>query len=184
MDWVKLVFDLLTGGAGAASMGGLFGILGSALGSWLKMKQQKQEFEFEAKKWDHEYKLQELSMKSRQEENEQAIALAATQGSWNALAASYHLERKAGESYKWVNAIKDLFRPLVTVLLIVAVLILFFELRALLNGQQSGLSGAVSIQEALEMIKYLVYSVVFTFSTAVLWWYGDRAFAPPGMKNR
>ncbi len=179
MDWSSILSTILGTGAAAAG-GGIFGLFGSAISAWMKMKQAKQEHEFQKDKWAYETDLQKLQMQAKQEENEQAIALASSQGSWKSLQSSVAMERKAGESYKWVNAIKDLFRPLLTLGLFVMTYMVFLDI------VKSGgvLAGNLSPSEMVAIIKYIVYSIVFSATTAGVWWFGDRALSPPGMKNR
>jgi len=179
MEWADIISTILGTGAAAAG-GGIFGLLGSAVGAWMKMRQARQEHEFQKDKWAYETELQKLNMQAKQEENEQAIALASSQGSWAALQSSVAMERKAGESYRWVNAIKDLFRPVLTLGLFIMVYLIF---RDIISG--AGVIKTILDQtETINIVKYIVYSVVFSATTAGVWWFGDRAFSPPGLKNR
>jgi hypothetical protein len=179
MGWADILSTILGTGAAAAG-GGVFGLLGSAIAAWMKMRQSKQEHEFEKDRWAYETELQRLQMQAKQEENEQAIALSSSVGSWDALNVSVGNERKAGESYKWVNAVKDLFRPVLTAGLFVLSYVIFLDV----IRRNGVLAHVLSPDEALELIKYIVYSVVFSATTSGVWWFGDRAFSPPGMKNR
>lgn len=179
MEWTDILSTILGTGAAAAG-GGIFGLLGSAVSAWMKMRQAKQQHEFEKDKWAYETELQKLNMQAKQEENEQAIALASSQGSWASLQASVAMERKAGESYKWVNAVKDLFRPLLTAGLFVLTYLVFVDIVRPGGVLQTMLAPG----ELIDLVKYIVYSVVFAATTAGVWWFGDRALSPPGMKNR
>lgn len=179
MDWPNVISTVLGTGAAAAS-GGVFGLFGSIIGAWTKMKKAKQEHEFQRDKWAYETDLLKLQMQAKQEENEQAIALASSKGSWASLEASVEMDRRAGESYKWVNAVKDLFRPVLTVGLFVLVYLIFTDL-----VKPGGvLEAMLAPEQRLAIVKYIVYSIVFAATTAGVWWFGDRALSPPGMKNR
>jgi hypothetical protein len=183
MDWAGLISTIL-GGPAAAAAGGVFGLFGSAVGAWMKLKQARQEHEFEKDRWVYETELQKLQMAGKQAEWENELAVTDAAGSWAGLKESYAAERKAGESYRWVNAIKDLYRPLLTSGLVVLTWVVFSDLMGWLAGEASVLVELFNPQELLDIMKYIVYSQVFAASTAVVWWFGDRAFAPPGMKNR
>jgi hypothetical protein len=63
---------------------------------------------------------------------------------------------------------------------------IFKDLSAMLTGTGASVlaPGTFTPEQAKELLVYDVKSLVFSASTAVVWWFGDRAFAPPGMKNR
>ena len=71
-----------------AATGGLFGIVGTALGRVASYFERKQTFLQEQQRWAHEYKLHELNMQARAQETEMELALAAQAGSWAGLEAS------------------------------------------------------------------------------------------------
>ena len=60
-----------------AATGGLFGIVGTALGRVASYFERKQTFLQEQQRWAHEYKLHELNMQARAQETEMELALAA-----------------------------------------------------------------------------------------------------------
>lgn len=183
MAWSDILSTILGTGAAAAG-GGIFGLLGSTLGAYMKMRHAKQQHEFEKDRWTYETELQRLQMQAKSEENEQAIALSSSQGSWAALQSSVAMERKAGESYRWVNAIKDLFRPILTAGLFILTYMIFLDIISSLGGKEASLSAVFSQEEMANIVKYIVFSVTFSASTAGVFWFGDRALSPPGMKNR
>lgn len=162
MEWL----DGLIGTAATAASGGVFGLVGSLTGGIFKYFKAKQEHSFQKDSWAHEVRLQEMQMQARAEETEQELAIEAQKGSWGALQESMKMQAPAGQSYRWVCAIKDLFRPILTTGLFVLTWLVWD-----------------STQDP-ELREYIVYSVVFTASTAGMWWFADRAMAPPGMKNR
>lgn len=47
-----------------------------------------------------------------------------------------------------------------------------------------GVATVLDAAEVKDLLRYIVYSVVFTACTAGMWWFADRALAPPGLKNR
>ena len=59
------------------------------------------------------------------------------------------------------------------------------DLMGALDSNDGGALTAVLPPEAAAgLLRYIVFSVVFSFSTAVAWWFGDRALTPPGAKHR
>ena len=146
--------DIL-GLAASAASGGLFGLAGTALGRIAGFFERKQQFAHEQARWAHESALLELQMRANAEETEAEIALAETAGSWRGLEASMQAEANIGTSYPWVNAIRGLTRPFLTLLLWVIAGIIWF-------GADAG--GRESITE----------TATFAATAATLWWFGDR----------
>lgn len=179
MEWT----DLLSGAASVAG-GGIFGLVGSLFGGVFKYFKAKQEQQFKREEWAQENALLELNMKAKAAEAEQELAVVSQAGSWKALEASVGRVKAAGESYRWVNAIKDLYRPALATLLLVVVYLIFKDLLKALTGEDAALGAVFTGAEAKEILTYIVYSVVFSGATAWTWWFADRAFAPPGLKNR
>ena len=174
MDWMSI----LGVGASVAS-GGVFGLIGSAFGAWMKTKERKEQAISQEKEREHERKMFELQMQSTSQD-----------GAWTGLETSLRAAASINgqENYKWVIAIKSLFRPFITLFLWVAV---GFEIVMVMDGQlgvyiasataNTALFSAVEIQE---LVKYIVYSTVFSATTATTWWFGERALSLPNVKNR
>ena len=166
MEWLTELF-----GAGASvATGGVFGVVGSVLGQVSRFFQEKQRQAWEQKKWDHEKALIELNMQAKSHETEMELKITQSQGSWTGLATSINADMSSGESYKWVNAVKKLFRPFVTTLLWIIAYVVF--------RQTEGMEELSVTQE------YMVETIYFTAATATLWWFGDRAFTPARWKNK
>jgi len=172
MEWLG---ELLGTGASVAS-GGLFGLLGSVVSVFAKYKQEKQRQEWELKQQAYELELLNMQMKQRAQETEHELAIVAQEGSWQGMSSSQQMAMSGGETSIWVNNIKSLFRPFLTLTLWVLSLYLFYSL--------ADDSKMLSQPEIDELMKYMVYSIYFSASTATVWWFGDRALAPPGLKNR
>ena len=160
MGWL----DVVGLGASAAS-GGILGLVGSGLGAISTFFQKRQEHTFQKDSWQHEKDLLELQLKRSSAEWEAQERIVQQEGSWSALGESMSVQTE-GDSYRWVNAVKSLFRPVLTTGL--------FIMTWFIYGSTADPA----------LLKYIVYSVVFTACTAGTWWFADRAFAPPGMKNR
>lgn len=172
MEWLG---DLLGTGASVAS-GGLFGLLGSVVGVFAKTYQEKQRQEWETKQQAYELQLLDMQMKQRAQETEHELAIVAQEGSWQGMVSSQEMASSGGETHMWVNDVKSLFRPVLTLTLWIISLYLFTSL--------ADDSKMLSQPEVDELMKYMVYSIFFSASTATVWWFGDRALAPPGLKNR
>lgn len=150
-------------GVGASALsGGLFGVLGTVAGRVAGFFERRQSFAQERARWSHEMALLELQAKTRAAETEAEHRLADTQGAWQALAGSYEAEARIGDSYKWVNAVRALTRPTLTVLLWAVALMIFAG-----TGKASGAPQA------------FVETITFAATAATLWWFGDRSRARP-----
>ncbi len=140
-----------------AAAGGVFGIVGTALGRVAGFFERKQTFKHEVQRWSHEYKLHELQRAANAQETEMEIALTAQQGSWKGLEASIKADAAIGKASKWVINVLRLVRPVLTILLWLITAWIF----------------AVTQESAI------VEAAVFAATAATLWWFGDRAPKPP-----
>ena len=183
MDW-------LSGSASVAAhvaSGGLFGMLGSVLGVGARWLQERSRRKFQVQVWSHELKLQELQIRAAAEETEQEIELARVKGSWDGLKASHRASAREVDGvnlHPVIVSIKTLWRPFLTLCLGVAVMLLWKDLIGLAQNGDSDLRALLSQQEAAELASYIIRSVVFSSSTAFVWWFGDRALNPPGSKHK
>jgi hypothetical protein len=139
-----------------AAAGGLFGILGTALGRVAGYFERRQLHEQEQARWGHEYRLHELNMQARHQETELELALSAQQGSWKGLETSLKAEAALGKASLWVINILRLVRPTITLLLWAITAMIF-----------------VITQDSA-----IIDASVFAATAATLWWFGDRAPKP------
>ncbi len=162
--------DILSLG-GSGLLGGLFGAVASGLGRIVgiyEMREKRQdrtlEMAHEKDQWAHELDLQSLQIKARTEETESEFKLAQTQGSWTGLASSVTADGALPASYRWVDAVRALTRPILTVLIWAVFTVLFF---ASLTARLPAATGA-------SLTVSFIDSVTFAASTALAWWFGDR----------
>jgi len=172
------ILGLLGAGASVAS-GGIFGFAGAIFSSWQKGKQMKLEMAERGQDRVHEKEMFRLNMEAKSQE-----------GSWSAMTATHEADAAIAqqENYKWVRAIKTLFRPALTAGLWVAV---GWQLTLILSGALTTYVDAAISKQAIfsptdivELVRYIVYSTVFSATTATTWWFGERALTMPNMKNR
>lgn len=147
--------EAIAGLAASAAGGGLFGLVGTALGRVAGYFETRQRLQHETERWAHETRLLELQHKARAEETEAELALAETSGRWAGLEASMQAEAAIGESYRWVNAVRGVTRPALTLLLWLIAGMIWLGADAL---------GRASITE----------TAAFAATAATLWWFGDR----------
>ncbi|MEQ9507108.1 MAG: hypothetical protein RLO80_12655 [Hyphomonas sp.] len=145
----------IIGLAASAAGGGVFGLLGTVIGRIAGFFERRQENVQERARWTHEAAVIELQMKVRASELAGQESLAQTSGAWEGLAASMAAEASIGESYRWVNAVRALTRPLLTLLLWL-------------------ITGLVYLGAAAEAKSGIVETTTFAATAATLWWFGDR----------
>lgn len=181
MEWSGLLD--LAGVAGSAASGGILGLVGSVVGGVVKYFKRKQELSHKREEWKHEIELYKLeSERDRQEDEHELEVIEANlqqlraEGSYAGLEASIRADMSIGQSYLWVSAVKSLFRPFLTVCLMIMTLILF---KWLMEGELDGYTDPDTIAG---LIVYTIQSVVFTTVTACVWWFGDRAMSPKSEK--
>jgi hypothetical protein len=154
---MDILGDLLGTGASALT-GGLFGLVGNIATKAIGYFEAKQAFTEKVAEWSHESDLLKLQMQAKAAETEQEIHIAESQGSWSGLSASLSAEEAVGSSYPWVNAVRALVRPTLTLGLTTFLSAAFF---AMAPGD---------IDRA-----YVADSLVFAAVTSIVWWFGDRA---------
>jgi hypothetical protein len=154
---MDILGDLLGTGASALS-GGLFGLVGNIATKAFGYFEAKQAFVEKQAEWSHETDLLKLQMQAKAAETEQEIHIAESQGSWSGLSASLAAEGALLSSYPWVNAVRTLVRPALTIGLTTFLAAAFF---AMAPGD---------IDRA-----YVADSLVFAAVTSIVWWFGDRA---------
>ena len=146
----------ITGIAASAAGGGLFGLMGTALGRLAGYFETRQANAHERERWAHETSLLELQQAARAAETEAELAITQTAGSWAGLEASMQAEAAIGESYPWVNAVRGLTRPVLT-------LLLWLIAGGIWLGASEAARGSIT------------ETATFAATAATLWWFGDRS---------
>jgi len=149
------MFELI----GTVLTGGATGVIGSVIGKAFSFVDAWQE-EKKAEK-DHGRTIEMLRVKNESgtEEKEREMAVAEANADANMRMASYQHDAMAGTSSIWVANLLRLVRPVLTLGLIILVGILYFS---------ADMGGRATIEA----------SVIYMTSSAVLWWFGDRALRP------
>lgn len=139
----------------SAAGGGLFGLIGTALGRIAGYFERRQTMTHERERWGHEVQLLKLQQAAKAQETEAEIMLSEVEGSWHGLATSMQAEAAIGASYKWVDAVRGLTRPSLTLLLWVIAALIWF------GADPAGQSS-------------IIETATFAATAATLWWFGDR----------
>ena len=147
--------------------GGATGLLGSLISTGFKFFQGIQDRKEAAEIRTHELALQRLAIETGQAETESELKIIQEESRRDQLVASYRHDSEIGRSSRWVINILRLVRPLLTFALIALTAWIYFKLTDALAG-----GNAAVLRE------YIVHTIVYTTSAAVLWWFGDRALNP------
>lgn len=167
--------DIITaagGGLAGGALGAAFGAFGSILNRGLaifetreKRKDRQLEMAHEVDRWGHDLKLASEARAGRIEEARQTLVQTDAEGSWRGLSASLKSEAGLGESWPWVTAVRALTRPALTLLLWILFAVLFV----------TAMAGGLEADAASGVVRTAVETIAFSASTALAWWFGDRA---------
>lgn len=181
MEWLGEVLGL---GASVAS-GGVLGLVGAVVGKVGQVFQSAQERKSRALDYEHELKLLEMQHEQASREDLHEVEIMETSGSYAGLESSINAEASIQQVSTWVNSLRSLTRPVLTFSLIGIVTWMFIVLMdAIQTGTNNALVQLLGQGAVVEILTYIIYSVVFSASTAVVWWFGDRALTPPGQRSR
>lgn len=146
----------LIGMAASAAGGGVFGVLGTALGRLAGYFERRQSIAHEERRWQHDLQVQELTRRAAAAEAEAALDRVHADGRWSGLQTSLEAEAAIRSSYKWVDAIRGLTRPALTVLLWLITLLIWVSADAYNRAT-------------------IIETATFAATAATLWWFGDRS---------
>lgn len=184
----------------SGATGGIFGGVLSIVGAFMRSKEMKREHQQalqlreedrKDRREEREYNRELYKMQGERQlqEHENDVEMARVEMSGAGLLASINADAALSEnSPPWVNAVKSLFRPFITTLLIVAHVAMMFVLwNTLATGyattERQGLALVFTAGEIVLLFKYSLESLVFASTTSLTWWFGDRGFAPPKLKG-
>lgn len=184
MDVVSIL-GTVGGLIGSAASGGIFGLLGNGIKSWFdqKAEQAKMNHEIKMREMDQQEITLEHSLKMKEiEEQVKGDIAKATQSRMateaNAAAevdkaaiglrqASYEMD-KATYGGGFVDIIRGMMRPVLTLYFAVLMSLIAWELMKINDGQ------FVNPTEAQAMFKDVINAIIFLATTSVTWWFGSR----------
>lgn len=186
MEWLTDVLGGIGGALVTAGSGGILGFLGGIGSAVAKHFQERQRQAWQEKVWAHEERLHDLQRRARAAETEQEIQIIGAQGSMAGLEASIRADAAippaTGLLQDITSMVRQLFRPVLTIVLLVMSFVMFLQLWGALRGDDNLASRVFQPDEILDLVRYIIISLVFTGSTAALWWFGERAFVPKHLK--
>ena len=170
-----------------AASGGILGLVGAGVGAvdrHLRARAEAKRRELDRR---HELKLLELQSKLKVEETEAELEAERQRGSLAGLQAG--LEADAAEFSsdalpRWVRSARALWKPVLTVVLLLVTYMLWRDLVRLAGEGEGVMASLMTPEQAAETAMYIVRSAAFTASTAAMWWFADRALKPRWNRRR
>jgi hypothetical protein len=150
MNWTDIL--------GNVASGGLLGLLGNALTFGMKYFTNKQEFAMRKE-------MLTLEAQVAQSKTAGDIAVAREQGAAAGFAGAQQAEASIGKSYKWVEAVRSLTRPSLTVILIGLTSVIYFNTDDVTQS-------------------YIAQNIVTIAVAAVMFWFGSRASSETAWGNK
>ncbi len=129
--------------------GGATGIMGSLINKFTNLWDKKLDHKFILAKY-------ELDAKIRAQESDNLLISKKVKYQTQMLQASYQHDIHHQHTSLWVNNIRSLIRPILTLLLWLIVILIWFNLPDMVNYQQ------------------IITTILYAATTATTWWFGDR----------
>lgn len=168
------MFDTIISMAGNALSGGLLGLVGTGIHAFLAYKstQVKNNHELAMRKLDIDEISQEAALRLKQTETEIAGQQAITEAKTDAdiRAASYAAD-KATYGITWVDALRGIMRPLITIYSLGLMTWIGLSLHSAAGGV---------IPNAAQLWAQIVGTIILLTTTCVTWWFGSRRIRTGG----
>jgi hypothetical protein len=161
---MNTIIDLFTSGG--------FGAIIGTFGSWLTKREERQTLQMQ---WDHEFRINEFNASHALNKDESKRETIVIQGDievekTETLAFKDSLKVAAiNTGSVFVDGVRGLMRPTITVFLLVKNTLLALKIHALVGGLQN-----LSETQLFELYQNIIMQLLFLTSTAVTWWFSSR----------
>ena len=164
---MEFLGSLIAGGASGGILGIGLGLVSSVIKIWGEGRRAEADRRFRAEEHARALELHRMELEAGRAETENELAIAREAARETGMRASYEDQVAAGKTvrWQWVGAVRTLFRPFLTTALLAIVVWMFGDLLAVLGGEEGTLE-VLGVDTALELVEYIVVSVVFLSSTA------------------
>tara|TARA_R110002096_G_scaffold174100_1_gene349821 strand:+ start:695 stop:1219 length:525 start_codon:yes stop_codon:yes gene_type:complete len=169
------MLDAIIGIASSSGLGAIVGLVGSYMA---KREQRK----LDEMNNVHDVRMAKIDMERDAAESAQALQMADKQIEQSQAEAEIASEVSAGEAFTasqlmanqasgvtWVDGLRSLMRPLITIYLLVIVTYITANLHTSLGGLD-----ALAQADLFKLYTHIINQTVFLTVTAVLWWFGSR----------
>lgn len=160
------------------SSSGLGGLIGGFFG-WLNRKEERKDKELE---FTHQIQMANLALQEAGLMNQHQLDIAKSRLDETKVKGEQEVEKTDANTFgesvkqsfkvigiKFVDAIRFLVRPVITVYLLVHVSILAYHISALVGGLE-----ALPMDELMYLYRYVIAQSFFLATTAVTWWFSSR----------
>lgn len=146
------IIELLLGG-------GATGLLGTVVSQILSIFTAAEARKSKLLEFEHEIRLQEMQLASLKEETEREVLIAESVEAGKGYAAALQHDASFGETDKWVNNLRALFRPSITALLVLLTATIYFT----------------TSDNLIE--RTVTDAIIFSTIAAISFWFADRSIA-------
>lgn len=190
------MLELITVAASAIFAGGATGLLGVAFQRFFDFLHQRQQIQLEREKMAHAVAMKNADAAIMREEWAQRTKIAETEGATKREVADTEAfatsllkeperyavgERPKGKLGAWgwfvlalVDALRGVVRPGLTLYLAWVATELYEQNRAVVAVLDLG----ENVTDVLAIHKHIIFTLLYLFTTCVLWWFGTRNKAP------
>jgi hypothetical protein len=171
MDWLSLLSNSGLSGV----LGGLTGLVGGAISKHQELKRMRLEFA-------HEENLANLTLQEMEHEQNHELKMASKQTERASLEGQIAIGSVEAEAFAssvdkafspvgdhWVDAVKGLMRPVITLFLLIVTAWLTAEIWGAVGGL-----GALTEKELTSLFQYVVKQIVFLAVLSTSWWFAAR----------
>lgn len=161
---LDLVLGVLTGGA--------TGLIGTVISGGMKFFENKQRNAYELAVMDKEMEQMDKEAEIARDIKELDMEGKDRTAAWSALEASYKestTRMSSGDhpALVWVDVVRGLMRPFITLGLLAGIGVIYFSSAASLPAP-----------DGTPMTVFIIQTVLYVGTTAVLWWFGTRNLSP------
>lgn len=161
--------------------GGVTGLFGVAFQRYFDLKKIALDNEAAKDKQAHEQALRALDLNIMKEEWSSRTKVAELELDTKAFAASFNEPAKYSDGVKYssqqswfmviLDFIRGLVRPVLTVYLCALMTYIYFHAEQMLHTD--GME-ALSVEKAVELVRYIIGTILYLTTSCVLWWFGTR----------
>lgn len=141
--------------AASAAGGGVFGLIGTSLGRIASYFEKRQSIAHEERRWQHEAALLEQQQRAAMQAADAELMQSHAEGRWAGLQASLAADAALASSCRWVDAVRSMTRPILTILL-------------------WGIATEIWVSATPPERAIITETSTFAATAATLWWFGDR----------
>lgn len=150
--------------------GGATGLIGSIVSGWTELKKQQELNRHAEAMADKDYQMTKLEVEGRVQIADTEADAAILTTSYSHDSAAYATDAKDSKWFVFVDVIRGLTRPGLTLYMTGLVTAMWLELNLIIGGMSAALDAEMMTQIYLQIIN----AVLYITTTIALWWFGTR----------